>query len=379
MSGGRFAIFITVVLTIWALMHAYVVWRIGSIPWVAVRCSTKWLLLCAFFLWMTYPLARFLNAWNLEAVGAPLEFVAAIWIGVLFLLFAALFAVDFLTLGGWLFAPSVPHLHAGAAIIAVVLSLIALAQGLRSPVIREMEVTLPGLPVERDGLALVAISDLHLGTLKGIRWLENLLRRIDSLKPDLVVVVGDLVDGSVRNVETFLPVLKQLRAPFGVWAVTGNHEYYAGAEPSVKLMDSAGYQLLRDRSAEVAPGLVIAGVDDLTAREQFGEGNGAVAKALANRPAGATILLSHSPLETDQAAAAGANLMLSGHTHAGQIWPFSYLVGLKYPHLAGHYKIGDMDLIVCRGTSTWGPPMRLWHPCELLHIKLRSASTTNRQ
>jgi len=379
MSGGRFAIFITLVLTIWAVMHAYVCWRIDSIPWVAARCSTKWLLLGALFLWITYPLARFLNAWNLEVVGVPLEFAAAVWVGVLFLLFAALFAVDFLTLGGWLFARCVPHLRAGAAIIAVVLSLIALAQGLRPPVIREMVVTLPGLPVERDGLTLVAISDLHLGTLKGNRWLKNLLRRIDSLKPDMVVVVGDLVDGSVRHVETLLPALKQLRAPLGVWAVTGNHEYYAGAEPSVRLMDSAGYHLLRDRSAEVAPGLVIAGVDDLTAREQFGEGDGAVAKALANRPPGAVILLSHSPLETVQASSAGANLMLSGHTHAGQIWPFSYLVGLKYPHLAGRYKIGDMDLVVCRGTSTWGPPMRLWHPCEFLHIKLRSPFAPNRQ
>jgi predicted MPP superfamily phosphohydrolase len=372
MSGGRFAIFITIVLSIWAIIHAYVFWRLGLIPWVAARCPARWLLLCAILLWMTYPLARILNSRNLEVVGVPLEFAAAVWVGVLFLLFATLLAVDVLTLGGWLFAGAIDHLRSGAALVALVLSVIALVQGLRPPVVRELEVSLPDLPRDRDGLTLVAISDLHLGTLKGDRWLASLLRRVDGLQPDLVVVVGDLVDGSVRHVETLLPTLRQLRAPLGVWAVTGNHEYYAGLDGCVNLLESAGYNLLRDRWAEAVPGLVIAGVDDLTARQQFGEHNGAVRKALADRPAGAAILLSHSPLETDQASAAGANLMLSGHTHAGQIWPFRHLVQLKYPYMAGLYQIEKMTLLVCRGTGTWGPPMRLWHPCEILRITLRS-------
>lgn len=141
---------------------------------------------------------------------------------------------------------------------------------------------MPGLPPERDGLTLVALSDLHLGTLKGERWLSQLLVRVNALKPDLVVVVGDLVDGNVRHVEALLPTLKQLRSPLGVWAVTGNHEYYAGLERSVQLLEAAGYGLLRDCWVEVAPGLILAGVDDLTAREQFGQTDGAVERALAN-------------------------------------------------------------------------------------------------
>ena len=187
-----------------------------------------------------------------------------------------------------------------------------------------------------------------------------------------MVIVGDLVDGNVRHVEPLVPLLQQLRAPLGVWAVTGNHEYYAGLDGSVKLLDYAGYQLLRNRWAEATPGLIIAGVDDLTAREQFGQHDDAIEKALPHRPPGATILLSHSPLAVERAAAAGANLMLSGHTHAGQVWPFNFLVQLKYPRLVGRYEVDGMTLVVCRGTGTWGPPMRLWRPSEILRIKLRA-------
>ena len=372
MNGWRFAIFITLVLTIWGFMHSYVFWRLGTIPWVAAHSSNRVLVLAALALWLSYPLARMLTAWKLEAVGVPLEFAAAVWMGGLFLMFAALLVVDLVTAGGLLFAEIAPQLRGGAVLFAGICAIIGIVQGSRAPVVRDDEVRLAGLPPERDGLDLVAISDLHLGTLKGERWLAKLLGRVHDLKPDLVVVVGDLVDGNVRHVETLLPVLRQLRAPLGVWAVTGNHEYYAGLGQSVKLLEAAGYHLLRDRWAEATPGLIIAGVDDLTAREQFEQGDGAVEQALANRPAGATILLSHSPLETNRASAAGANLMLSGHTHAGQIWPFNFLVRLKYPFLAGRYEVAGMTLIVGRGAGTWGPPMRLWHPSEILRIKLRT-------
>jgi len=192
------------------------------------------------------------------------------------------------------------------------------------------------------------------------------------MKPDIVVVDGDLVDGNVREVEPLLPVLTSLRAPLGVWAVTGNHEWYAGIDRSLQLFKDAGYTVLRDRWAVVAPGLVFAGVDDLTARRQFGLSDHPVEKALAGRPAGATILLSHSPLKAEAAAAAGAGLMLSGHTHDGQIWPFGYLVRFVYPLLGGRYEVNGMTAIVCRGTGTWGPRMRLWLPSEIVRITLRT-------
>jgi predicted MPP superfamily phosphohydrolase len=372
MSGSRFAIFLTVVLTIWGLMHAYVFWRLGTIPWIASHSSSRALALTGFVLWFSYPLARILNARKLETIGVPLEFAGAVWMGTLFLMFAALLAVDLITAGGFLLDRFTTAIRGGAVVVAGILSLIAIAQGLRAPLVVAHEVRLKGLPPERDGLNLVVISDLHLGTLKGERWLTKLLGRVDSLKPDLMVIVGDLVDGNVRHVEPLVPLLQQLRAPLGVWAVTGNHEYYAGLDASVKLLEDAGFRLLRNRWAEATPGLAIAGVDDLTAREQFGQHDDAIEKALSHRPVGSRILLSHSPLAVERVAAAGANLMLSGHTHAGQVWPFNFLVQLKYPRLAGRFEVDGMTLIVCRGTGTWGPPMRLWRPSEILRIKLRA-------
>ncbi len=369
------ALFFITFLSIWAVMHLYVFWRLASIPWVAAHISYPALVAIAVGLWASYVVARILDARGLQAVAWPLEYLAANWVGLLFLLFSTLLVADVLTLGGWLFHAQAPAIRAGAAALAGVLALIGFIQALRPPVLRDYEVRLPGLSRERDGTVLVAVSDLHLGNLLGKRWLSHLVDRLNRMKPDLIVVVGDLVDGNVGRVEPLRQVLTGLHAPHGVWAVTGNHEFYAGADRSVRLFDDAGFRVLRDRNEQVFPGLVLAGVDDLTARQQFGVQDGAIEKALANRVPGAAILLSHSPWQAERAATAGAGLMLSGHTHAGQVWPFNYLVALRYPLLAGRYEINGMSAIVCRGTGTWGPRMRLWQPSEILRVKLRAAES----
>lgn len=367
-----FAVFLSIILGIWAAMHLYVFWRLNSVPWFAAHVSPGMLTLAAIILWSGYPLARILNAKGLDRFVWPLEMLATFWIGTVFLLFSALLATDVLTLGGWPAPLLAANLRGGAVVVALALALIALIQGLRPPVVSEYEVRLDGLSPERDGLVMVAVSDLHLGTLRGARWLAQQIRSIEQLRPQFVVIVGDLVDGEVSHVERLLPVLKTLRAPLGVWAVTGNHEYYAGAEESVKLLQAAGFNVLRDRNAEVVPGLILAGVDDLTARSNFGLLGRPWETALENRPPGATIFLSHTPWHAQEAAAAGVGLMLSGHTHNGQLWPFYFLVRLRYKLMGGRYQIGGMTAIVCRGTGAWGPRMRLWKPSEILRITLRS-------
>jgi len=366
------AVFVITVLSVWTSVHAYVLWRVWRLPAVNTPFAHRVLVVAAVFLWMSYPLSRFLYHWRLSPVARPLEYTGTTWMGVLFLLFAALLAVDVVTAGGLLLRGTGSALRGWAVAGALVLSVVALVQGLRGPVVCDYEVRLAGLPAERDGTVLVEISDIHLGTLIGERWMARLVDRVNAMKPDLVVVDGDLVDGNVHEVAPLLPVLKGLHAPLGVWAVTGNHEWYAGIDRSVQLLEDAGYTVLRDRWAEAGPGLVLAGVDDLTARRQFGQVDHPVEKALAGRPAGATVLLSHSPLKADAAATSGAGLMLSGHTHDGQIWPFGYLVRFAYPLLGGRYEVGGMSVIVCRGTGTWGPRMRLWLPSEIVRITLRA-------
>lgn len=372
MKQSAFLVFLTAVLSVWAAMHAYVFWRLSSLQWVATRFSERTLCLAAIALWASYPIARMLSARAPRSLGWPVEYAAASWIGILFLLFSAFLLVDVLTAGGLFFPTQAALWRPWAAVAALVLALIALAQGLREPVLRDYEVIVQGLPQKE--LTVVALTDLHLGRLIGKRWTARLVQRAERLRPDLVLVGGDLVDGEVDRVEPLIPTLSKLQAPLGVWAVTGNHEFYAGVEASIALFKKCGFHVLRDQSAQLLPGLVLAGVDDLTARRDFGhDTHTPVEKALTARPPGATILLSHSPLQAQLAAQLGVNLMISGHTHHGQIWPFSRLVALRYQFLGGRYEVGPMSVIVSRGAGTWGPRMRLWHPSEIVRIRLRAA------
>ncbi len=369
-SAWRFVLFLTVVLTVWTGMHAYVLWRLWPL---APPALWRRVLVGAFvLLWVLYPLGRIVAHQGLPRMGKLLEAVGASWMGVLFLALACLFIADVVTGFGWLLQKAAPTVRLAALGAAALFAVVALVQGLRAPVVREADVKLVGLPKELDGTVLVQISDLHLGSLLGRRWLEARIAQVEALKPDLVAVTGDLVDGDAAEVERLLPTLQTLKAPRGVWAVTGNHEFYAGVERCVALMERAGFTVLRDRAQEVAPGLVMAGVDDLSARRQFNLDGDPVARALNGRPAGATVFLCHSPLQGEKAAALGTGLMLSGHTHGGQIWPFGYLVAFAYPRLEGPYTLGAMTLWVCRGTGTWGPPMRLFRPSEIRKFTLRS-------
>jgi hypothetical protein len=395
MSAGslRFAVFLTVVLTIWAAMHAYVWWRLATTPAVTALLPPRALALLLGVLWLAYPLGRVFAHRDVAVIGYPLELLGASWMGVLFLLVMAMVTADvlhlLLRLGTALLArPDVGDLaarlrpHGPAALLALALAAVGLVQGLRAPAIGRHEVVLPGLPAERDGTVLVAVSDLHLGTLLGERWWQRRVAQIEAERPDLIAVVGDLVDGNAEHVERMVPALRRLRAPLGVFAVTGNHEYYAGLDHSVRVLEDSGFVMLRDRWQEVTPGLVVAGVDDATARRQFapqgvpsgGIPAAALETALRDRPPGGTVVLSHTPWAVAEAAELGAGLMLSGHTHDGQIWPFNYLVALQYPFIAGPYQVAGMTLIVGRGTGTWGPPLRLWQRGEILRITLRAGS-----
>jgi uncharacterized protein len=303
-----------------------------------------------------------------------LEVLGANWIGVLFLLLVTLLAVDAVTLFGLLLPRFAVKLRAWALVAGGVLCVIAFAQGLRAPVVQNYEIGLAGLPPESDGTVLVLASDFHLGTLLGKNWLSARIEQIEAQKPDIIVLGGDIVEGDEPAEVEFLPLLRRLSAPLGVWAVTGNHEFHAGGQQrGASLLEDTGFHVLHDHWAEVIPGLILAGVDDLTTRRRHGETGDFIGQALAGRPPGAaTVLVSHTPWDVEIVAKEGVGLMLASHTHDGQIWPFGYLVRLTHPFLAGRYEVNAMTVIVCRGTGTWGPGMRLWRRGEIVRITLRS-------
>jgi predicted MPP superfamily phosphohydrolase len=260
--------------------------------------------------------------------------------------------------------------------VALVLCVIAIIQAHRSPVVTSYDVTIPKLPSERNGTVVVLVSDTHLGSMLDERWALARIAQVQALRPDLIVLGGDIVEDHGAAKRKWGPLLGKLSAPLGVWAVDGNHETFGFGGKDGVLQD-AGIHLLHDRWEEAAPGLIIAGVDDLTTTQRrAGNLTSSLNGALTGRPSnGATIFLSHTPWPPDAAAYPGIGLMLSGHTHNGQIWPFRYVVKAIYPFVAGKYEVNGMALIVCRGTGTWGPRMRLWGRGEIVRVTLHASAT----
>jgi len=368
----------TMLVTVGTLLQAYVFWRAASVPAIR-RWVPRWALVAlGVALWASLFLSFGLGHGGTGPLARMLELFGMTWLAVLFLAFVALLVTDVITGFGSRMPQRAPVLRGWALVAAGVLSVIALVQGLRPPVVRDYEVRLAGLPANLDGTVLVALSDLHLGSLLGERWLAARMAQVQTLRPDIVVLLGDLLEGHGQAEGDLLADFRRLAAPLGVWAVTGNHESHGGRSSSARLLEDTGFPVLHDRWAEVRPGLVLAGVDDLTSRQRAHLGGDPIRQALAGRPPGATILLSHTPWEAEKAAAAGVGLMLSGHTHGGQIWPFDYLTRVFYPLLGGRYEVDGMPVIVCRGTGTWGPRMRLWRPSEILRVTLKAAETASR-
>ncbi len=356
-------------------MHIYVFWRAASVPFIDRHVSRKILIGAGVILWAIFFFGRVIGHGETGVLAGILEFLGMNWMAVLFLTFIPLLLIDLFTLFGFLMPRLSSSLRGLALLVGIVLSAIALVQGLRPPVIEKYEVILPGLPDAMDGTVLVAMSDLHLGSQLGERWLAARIAQVKAQQPDIVVLLGDIFEGHGPSEDYLIATLKQLSAPYGIWAVSGNHEFHG--ECKMSLFEEANFKLLSDMWTEVRPGLVLAGVDDLTTRRRNNQGGDPISQALAGRPPGATILLSHTPWQAERVAKAGAGLMLCGHTHGGQIWPFDYLVRIWYPLLEGRYEVDGMTVIVCRGTGTWGPRMRLWRPSEILRVILRGNGEKN--
>lgn len=358
----------TVLISVITLMHVYVFWRATSVPALNRFLQKKYIAGSGILLWALFFAGRVYGHGGSSELAGILEFAGMNWMAALFLIFVSLFAADCITGFGLILPRLAPSFRGLALAAGVLLSVFALFQGLRPPVIRTYEVEIPDLPAALNGTVIIAMSDLHIGSLLGKHWLENRITQVQAEQPDLVVLLGDQFEGHGQPLGTMLPSLRRLSAPLGVWSVNGNHENHGyNVSP---LLEDAGFELLRNRWAEIRPGLILAGIDDLTAIRRSGMESDIVSETLVDRPKGSTILLTHTPWQYEKAAQAGVALMLSGHTHGGQIWPFNYLVKHYYPLFGGRYEVGNMTVIVCRGTGTWGPRMRLWRPSEILRIAL---------
>jgi len=222
----------------------------------------------------------------------------------------------------------------------------------------------------------VVLADTHYGPINRTRWSQRTAAAVNALEPDIVCHAGDIADGTVAQRLSQAAPLGTITARYARGYVTGNHEYFGEAQEWLDHMASLGWEALHNRHVVVERGgdrLVLAGIDDATAKSSGLDGHGAqLDAALADAPADAPVLLvAHQPRQVAQSAGR-VDLQVSGHTHGGQIWPFHYLVRVDQPSVQGLSQHGSTQLYTSRGAGFWGPPMRVFAPSEITLLTLRS-------
>lgn len=255
-------------------------------------------------------------------------------------------------------------------------TVIGVSQAMAGPLIRTKDIPMKGLPAGFDGFRIAQISDLHVGPIIGRAYVENVVAMTMGLKADLIALTGDFIDGTLHQLQDDVAPLGNLSAPHGVFFVTGNHEYYWGAERWIEEFRALGATPLCNEHRVLrreGDAIVLAGITDLSAGRFDDSQMADVNKALVGAPEGVPkILLAHQPNAYEMASAAGVDLQLSGHTHAGQYFPFSLLIGLFQRYYKGLNRHEGLWIYVNRGTGFWGPPLRTTIPSEITLLTLRA-------
>ena len=373
---------LTLLLFVYAAAHLYLYRRVRR-AWGPLGRGALWTLRAAtVVLALTFPLTHRLLRGPAGPIAVATAWLAAAWVGTLLYLFLVTLILHGATAlaraVGWL-PRTVPPRRARLAVAAVAGAGLLIAawgalEARRGAAPTTLEYELPNLPAALDGFTVVQVTDIHFGPFFGERRLRDLVRRIDALSPDLVVITGDLVDGPESRLDLLSAPLRELRARCGVLAIAGNHDAMAGVARVVAAAQAGGVRYLRNERITVDGALTVWGVDDpAVARHGFGPGpplGTLIGPEAATLP---SLLLCHRPDRLDEAAARGVGLVLSGHTHGGQMWPLTYVSGLFYPCQHGLYRRGATAMFVSRGVGTWGPPLRLAAPPEIVKIRLRAA------
>jgi predicted MPP superfamily phosphohydrolase len=362
-------------------LHLYVAWRLlpdlVSFSAAAAGASGLWLTLsaAAMPLWpmarrlRRQPLRDRLTTASMMAIGAFSSLLALTLARDIALAVCALIGADAIT--------HLLRLEGAAAVpaLAAVATLVGFVNARRRAPVRRVDVPVAGLPPALHGLTIAQITDLHVGA--GIKrpYIERVVNAVNALEPDIVALTGDLVDGSVRDLQPHTEPLGRLAARHGVFFVTGNHEYYSGVTEWVHEVRRLGIAVLLNEHVVVrhqGVPVVVAGITDYYGGYFHASHRSDPAAALdgAPRDAGFRLLLAHQPRSAFAAVPLGFDLQLSGHTHGGQIFPWKYLVRLQQPYTAGLHRLDRLWIYTSRGTGYWGPPKRLGAPSEITLVRL---------
>jgi len=362
-----------------ALLHLYIGWRIapdlpGAIaPWAFVA-----LLLASAIL---IPLAFFGRRARDRATADRFSWAGMLALGAFSTLLVLTLLRDAVLLLAWPFG--IAGLAAGSASAVLVGAALFMAIGVfnarRTARVREIEVPVQGLPAALHGFTIAQISDIHVGPTIKRAYLQAIVDAVNGLRADEVAVTGDLVDGRVQDLAPHVAPLAQLRSRHGTFFVTGNHEYYSGADEWIAELQRLGVRVLMNEHVVLRHGgasLVMAGVADTSAHHFNPRHRSDPQRAIDGAPpdAGVRVLLAHQPRSASAAAQAGFDLQLSGHTHGGQYWPWNLFVRLQQPYTAGLHRLRQLWVYTSRGTGYWGPPLRFGAPSEITRLRFVAAA-----
>jgi predicted MPP superfamily phosphohydrolase len=375
--------FIAVILTISGLIHWFLYARLVGALDITSPAILWPLRSAAILLAVSYVLIRLWERIAPEPAVYAGEWVAANWIGMMFELLwmtALMWIVNLLLrlFGIWSRFDATQQMLIGrwTAVAVISAALIvcgyAMWRAAQPARIARADVPVKNVTPELRNLNIALAADFHTGILVGKRQVHRMTTQIMSLHPDLILMPGDILDHPPQRLRRVAEEFRRLKAPLGVFGTTGNHEYYINVKASLALLDDNGLRMLNNEAVTLPNGLVIEGIADRTAlqfhlpRPKIGE---FVAEYANDKP---TILLNHTPSgdEAQAAGRAGADLVVSGHTHGGQIWPFSLLTRLVFTYHHGLYPLERGHILTTCGIGTWGPAMRLGAPPEIVLIKL---------
>jgi uncharacterized protein len=382
MKVSMFVIFFSIVLLIYSLLNYLIYIRgLQAIPvGNPYRTAYKWIFI---LLSSSYLIARVLERIWLSPLSDLFTWIGSFWLGAMIYFLLFLILLDLIRLINFITPvyPAVITANYAAVklyimvcvIVIVVIAMIGGYINAISPRTTRLDLAVHKKAGELKKLHMVMVSDIHMGTVIGPRRIAAMVKRINGLKPDIIIIAGDAVDEDLAPVirHNLGASLEDLKAPYGVFCITGNHEYIGGAEAAVTYLEKHRINLLRDSHTLINNSFYLVGREDRD-RERFtGKKRRSVAELLQGidktRP---VILLDHQPFQLDNAEKAGVDIQLSGHTHHGQMWPANYITKAIYELSYGYLKKGNTHFYVSSGYGSWGPPVRIGTRSEIVDIYL---------
>jgi predicted MPP superfamily phosphohydrolase len=373
------SLFFLAIFAVYGGMHVYTFFRARNVLGFGAATGAA---LAAFMLLMTFApfFIRLLERYEYELSARALSYIAYLWMAALFLFFCSSIGLDLVNavfrVTAWMSRAGLTGFVISAKIsflISVLLAAAICIYGYFAALdvrTERLKIETAKLPAGVDRLTIVQISDVHLGLIVRSARLKRIISIVKAEKPDIFISTGDLVDAQINQMTGMADLLRAVHAPYGNYAITGNHEYYAGIKQALAFTREAGFTMLRGEAAKTSV-INIVGVDDPAGVQLHIEKPEAETALLSHQPKDRfTLFLKHRPVVNENSAAL-FDLQLSGHTHKGQIFPFTYVSKIAYPLNAGRFDLSSGAILhVSRGTGTWGPPIRFLSPPEVTVIEL---------